>query len=82
MSTISHGTFKFFWENLKLLRTFKEKNEENSYHIQNILEKSKILTIDVYYSVQLHGVNQIYHVILKLENQQTMTIIGPKFILL
>ena len=46
-----------------------------------MLEKSEIFTIDVHYSVQHHGINQIYRATLKLENQQTI-VIGPKSILL
>ena len=49
--------------------------------MQNMLEKIEILTIDVYCSLQCHGINQIYRVSLKLDNQQTM-IIGLNFVLL
>jgi len=49
-----------------------KKNEENSYQIQNKLKKYEILTIDVYYTVEHHGINQSYCVTLKLENLQTL----------
>jgi len=44
-----------------------------------ILNIYETFTIDVYCNVEKHGINQSYHVILKLENQQTM-VIGAKFI--
>jgi len=43
--------FNFLSENLKLLSHIKIKSEENSYKIQNLLKKSEIFTIGIYYSV-------------------------------
>jgi len=48
MSTTCHQIFKKIG---KFYEFLKKKNEENSYQVQNILEKSESLTIDVYYSV-------------------------------
>jgi len=39
-----------------------------------MLKKLEIFTIGMYCNVEHHGVNQSYHVILKLENQLTMVI--------
>jgi len=58
-----------------------ENNGKNSYQVQNILKKSENFTIDEYYGILHHGVNQSYGVTLKLENEQTM-FIGLKSILL
>jgi len=51
------------------------------YQIYSTLKKSEVFTIDVYYSILNHIIDQNYCVTWKLENQQTM-VIGPKFILL
>jgi len=44
-----------------------------------MLKKIEIFTIDVYYSVEHHGINKSHCVTLKFENQQSI-VIGPKFI--
>jgi len=49
MSTTSHCIFKVFGK-IWIIVIFWEKNEKNSYQIQNILKKFEFFTIDVYYS--------------------------------
>jgi len=44
-------------------------------------KKNENFTLDVYYIAKNHGINQSYHITLKLENQQ-ITGICPQFILL
>jgi len=51
MSTTSCKIFNLFKRNSKLLWVSQEKNEENSYQIQNILKKSEIFTKYVFYGV-------------------------------
>jgi len=60
-------------------REFLRKNEENWYQIQNVLKKYENFILGVFFSVEIHGIKQSYHNILKLGNQQTM-VTNLKFI--
>jgi len=70
MSSIKCQIFQIFFIKFKITVHLWGKSEENWYQILDMLKKSEIFSIGVLCSVEPHGVNQIYHVILKLENQQ------------